>query len=163
MSGRTQRGRVVSLLLVYNLLRGLHILADMAWMAGLLYLPRLFVNHANVVRESEVDGVLKGMESRLYRLIMTPSMAAAWMFGLGLVLVDGSRRLGWSFLLEPWALTKGAGVLFLTGYHVFLGVHVRRFAEGRQSHGDRYWRILNELPFAAAIVMVLAVTTKCSA
>ena len=146
--------------LTYNLLRGVHILADIAWMAGLLYLPRLFVYHVKATQGSELDETLKTMERNLYRIIMTPAMAAAWVLGLSLIWFDGSRRLGWGFLHSPWMLTKLAGVVFLTGWHQFLGRGLRAFAEGRNTRTERFWRATNELPFLAAIIMVLAVTTK---
>lgn len=149
-------------LLTYNLLRGLHILADIAWMAGLLYLPRLFVNHVSARPGGELDTALKAMERKLYRLIMNPSMMVAWFLGLGLISFDGTTRLGWSFLTEPWALVKVSGAVLLTAYHIFLGRNVRRFASGTQTHGEKFWRAVNEIPFVLAIVMVLAVTTKWS-
>ncbi len=146
--------------LVYNLLRGLHILADIAWMAGLLYLPRLFVYHTKAATGSDMDQTFKDMERRLYRFIMNPAMGAAWILGLSLIWLDGQHRLGWSFLKSPWMMTKLSGVVLLTAWHLFLGRGVRAFAAGRDSHSERFWRITNEVPFVLAIVMVLAVTTK---
>ena len=146
--------------LIYNLLRGVHILADIAWMAGLLYLPRLFVYHVKATPGSELDETLKTMELKLYLIIMNPAMIAAWVMGLSLIWFDGSRRLGWGFLHSPWMLTKLTGVVFLTAWHHFLGRGLKAFAEGRNTRTGRFWRATNELPFLAAIVMVLAVTTK---
>lgn len=146
--------------LIYNLLRGLHILADIAWMAGLLYLPRLFAYHTKASPGSELDETFKVMERKLYGFIMNPAMAVAWGLGLSLIWFDGSHRLGWSFLHSPWMLTKLSGVVFLTLWHYFLGRGLKAFAEGRNSRSETFWRATNELPFLAAIVMVLAVTTK---
>jgi putative membrane protein len=146
--------------LIYNLLRGVHILADIAWMAGLLYLPRLFAYHSRAKPGSELDETFKGMEGKLYRIIMTPAMLAAWALGLSLIWFDGSRRLGWAFLHSPWMLTKLSGVAALTLWHMFLGRGLKAFAEGRNTRSERFWRATNELPFLAAIVMVLSVTTK---
>jgi putative membrane protein len=146
--------------LIYNLLRGLHILADIAWMAGLLYLPRLFIYHVKATPGSELDETLKTMERKLYGIIMNPAMVVAWVLGLSLIWFDGSRRLGWSFLYSPWMLAKLSGVVFLTVWHQFLGRGLRAFARGNNSRSEKFWRATNELPFLAAIVMVLSVTTK---
>jgi putative membrane protein len=146
--------------LIYNLLRGVHILADIAWMAGLLYLPRLFAYHVKAARGSEMDETFQTMERKLYRIIMNPAMAAAWTLGLTLIWFDGSRRLGWSFAHSPWMLTKLAGVAGLTTWHLFLGRSLRAFAKGENHRSERFWRATNEIPFLLAIVMVLAVTTK---
>ena len=143
----------------YDLLRGLHILAVIAWMAGLLYLPRLFAYHTQAASGSEMDSTFQTMESRLYRIIMGPAMVAAWIFGLALIWYDGQAR-GWSFLAQPWMVAKLVGVIFLTTWHHYLGAARRAFAEGRNRRSNRFWRMSNELPFLAAIVMVLSVTTE---
>jgi putative membrane protein len=143
----------------YDLVRGLHILAVIAWMAGLLYLPRLFAYHTKAQQGSEMDLTFQTMERKLLRIIMNPSFVLAWAFGLALIWIDGQVR-GWKFLAEPWMVAKLAGVLFLTAWHHYLGLARKAFAEGRNRRSDRYWRVVNELPFLAAIVMVLAVTTE---
>ncbi|MDB5449689.1 MAG: hypothetical protein JWQ52_817 [Phenylobacterium sp.] len=143
----------------YDLWRGLHILAVIAWMAGLLYLPRLFAYHANAAAGSEMDLTFQTMEAKLLRIIMNPAMIAAWIFGLTLIWVDGHIR-GWGFLAQPWMITKLAGVLFLTGWHAYLSQARKAFAAGRNTRSNKFWRMTNELPFLAAIVMVLAVTTE---
>lgn len=144
---------------VYNLLRGLHILAVIAWMAGLLYLPRLFAYHTRAAEGSEMDATFQTMEAKLLRIIMNPAMGAAWLLGLALIVSDAQRR-GWGFLAEPWMAAKLAGALFLTGWHNYLAVARKRFAVGANTRPERFWRMTNELPFLAAIVMVLAVTTE---
>jgi putative membrane protein len=143
----------------YDLVRGLHILAVIAWMAGLLYLPRLFAYHTGAKPGSEMDLTFQTMERKLLRIIMNPAFVLAWAFGLALIWIDGHLR-GWGFLAQPWMLAKLAGVLFLTGWHHHLGVARKAFAEGRNRRSNRYWRAVNELPFLAAILMVLAVTTE---
>lgn len=143
----------------YDLFRGLHILAVIAWMAGLLYLPRLYAYHTTATAGSEMDVTFQTMERKLYRIIMNPAMIAAWIFGLGLIWIDAKAR-GWGFLETPWMMAKLTGVVFLTGWHHFLGAARKRFAEGRNQRSGRFWRMTNELPFLAAIVMVLAVTTE---
>ena len=148
--------------MTYNLLRGLHILAVIAWMAGLLYLPRLFAYHVKASAGSEMDLTFQTMERKLYRFIMNPAMVAAFLFGCGLIWVDGQAR-GWGFLLQPWMITKLAGVVFLLWWHHFLGRARKAFAAGTNTRTEKFWRMTNELPFLAAIVMVLAVTLEFGA
>ncbi|MDB5445505.1 MAG: hypothetical protein JWQ97_822 [Phenylobacterium sp.] len=143
----------------YDLFRGLHILAVIAWMAGLLYLPRLFAYHTTATAGSEMDLTFQIMEAKLLKIIMNPAFVASWIFGLTLIWIDGHVR-GWSFLGQGWMVTKLAGVLFLTGWHHYLAVARKAFAEGRNRRSNRFWRMTNELPFLAAVVMVLAVTTE---
>ncbi len=147
-------------LLAYNLLRAFHILAVIAWMAGLLYLPRLFAYHTKAARGSELDATFQTMELKLFRIIMGPAMVAAWVFGAGLIWWDVANKFGWGFLLFPWMLTKIVGIVFLTWWHHFLGTARRRFAAGQNLRSEKFWRMTNELPFLAAIVMVIAVTTE---
>lgn len=143
----------------YDLLRGLHILAVIAWMAGLLYLPRLYAYHAAAAAGSEMDTTFQVMELKLLRIIMTPAMLASLVFGLGLILADSEIR-GWDFLLKPWMVTKLSGVVFLLGWHGFLASARRAFVEGRNQRSAKFWRMTNELPFIAAIIMVLSVTLE---
>lgn len=143
----------------YDLWRGLHIVAVIAWMAGLLYLPRLFAYHSAAVQGSELDGTFQLMEAKLLRIIMNPAMVAVWIFGLTLVWVDGKAR-GWGVFAQPWMLVKLAGVLFLTVWHHYLALARKAFAQGRNRRSNRFWRMTNELPFVAAIAMVLAVTLE---
>ena len=143
----------------YDLLRGLHILAVIAWMAGLLYLPRLFAYHTRATPGSELDITFQTMELKLYRIIMNPAMVAAFLFGVALIWVDGKAR-GWGFLLQPWMITKLTGVVFLLWWHHFLGTARKAFARHENRRSEKFWRMTNELPFLAAIVMVLAVTTE---
>ncbi len=150
----------MSAYLLYNLLRGTHILADIAWMAGLLYLPRLFVYHTKAAPGSELDATLTVMEAKLYGFIMTPAMVVAWILGLALITLDGAQRLGWGFLLAPWAVVKLSGAVALTAWHLFLGRSRRAFAGGRNVRSERFWRAVNEVAFVLAIIMVLSVTTK---
>ena len=146
--------------MTYDLLRGLHILAVIAWMAGLLYLPRLFAYHTRAVAGSEMDTTFQTMEIKLYRIIMNPAMVAAWLFGLGLIWVRSDGLKQPAFLHAPWMLTKFAGIVFMTWWHHFLGRARKRFAAHANTRTEKFWRAVNELPFLAAIVMVLAVTTE---
>jgi putative membrane protein len=143
----------------YDLLRGLHILAVIAWMAGLLYLPRLYAYHAVATPGSEMDATFQVMELKLLRIIMTPAMLASLVFGLLLIWADSEIR-GWAFLLQLWMVTKLLGVVFLLGWHGFLAGARRAFAQGRNHRSGKFWRMTNELPFIAAIIMVLSVTLE---
>jgi putative membrane protein len=144
----------------YDLVRGLHIISVIAWMAGMMYLPRLFAYHAAAAPGSEMDRTFQTMERKLYRIIMGPAMVAAFVLGLGLIWIDGTARLGWGFLARPWMVTKLAGVVFMIGWHHFLGAARKRFAAGTNQRSARFWKMTNELPFIAAIIMVIAVTTE---
>jgi putative membrane protein len=144
----------------FDLIRGLHIIAVIAWMAGMLYLPRLFAYHTQAARGSEMDLTFQTMEVKLLRIIINPAMALTWTFGVLLILADSQIR-GWQFLTQPWMLTKLAGVLFLSGWHGFLAKARKEFAAGANARSQKFWRATNELPFIAAIIMVLAVTTEC--
>ena len=148
---------------LYNLLRALHILAVIAWMAGLLYLPRLFAYHARVQAGSEMDATFQVMEGKLLRIIMNPAMAAAWVFGLGLMALRTGGFDDLALLLQPWMVTKLAGVVALTWWHHHLARARKAFAAGRNTRSERFWRMTNELPFLAAVVMVLAVTLEFGA
>jgi putative membrane protein len=143
----------------YDLLRGLHILAAIAWMAGLLYLPRLYVYHCGAAPGSEMDATFKVMERRLLRGIMNPAQGATFLFGIGLILADATIR-GWGFLAQPWMLAKLAGIVFLAVWHGYLAKARLRFEAGTNTRSEKFWRATNELPFLAAIIMVIAVTTE---
>ena len=143
----------------FNLIRGLHILAVIAWMAGMLYLPRLFVYHTRAIPGGELDTTLKEMELKLMRIILNPAMTVAFLLGLTLIYLDSQVR-GWGFLLKPWMLTKIAGLFVLTGWHGYLSASRRRFEAGANQRSERFWRMTNEIPFVAAIFIVLSVTTK---
>lgn len=147
--------------MTYGILLGLHILAVIAWMAALLYLPRLFAYHTRAEAGSQMDETFQIMEAKLQSMIMGPAMIAVLVLGAALVWWDATRQAwGWGFLLRPWMLTKLAGVAFLIGWHHFLIVERKKIASGRSVRTERFWRAVNEIPFLAAIVIVLSVTTK---
>ena len=143
----------------FNLLRGLHILAVIAWMAGMLMLPRIFVYHMSAEPGSRMDATFKLAELRILRIIINPAMILTLVFGLGLILADSQIR-GWGFLLKPWMLTKLAALLFLFSWHGFMAGARRKFASDQNTRPEKFWRMTNELPFIAAIIIVLSVTTK---
>jgi putative membrane protein len=139
----------------YPWIKALHILAVIAWMAGLLYLPRLFVYHATVRPGSEAAEIFKTMERRLERAIMTPAMIATWLFGLLLAGTPGivDWRMGWL----PAKLAFVAG---LTAFHFWLRRHRLAFAADRNRHSARFYRVINELPTVALIAIVILVVVK---
>ncbi|WP_339932630.1 CopD family protein [uncultured Brevundimonas sp.] len=148
----------------YDLARGLHILAVIAWMAGMLFLPRLFAYDAEQAGKpeplrSEMQALLRGWQVRLLRIIVNPAMILAFVFGGWLIWIDGTAR-GWGFLLEPWMVTKLAGVVALSAWHGFLAGERKRIAAGTSTRSGRFWRMTNEIPFVIAIIMVLSVTIE---
>lgn len=144
----------------YDLVRGLHILAVIAWMAGMLYLPRLYVYHTRATPGSEMDETFKIMERKLLRLIINPSMIVAWLLGLYLIWIRSGGFQDASFLHTPWMAVKLAGALLLSAWHGYLSKARRRFQAGTNARSERFWRATNEIPFVLAVVMVLAVTTE---
>lgn len=139
---------------MYLWLKAFHIISVITWFAGIFYLPRLFVYHASA--EDEISNArFKVMEDKLYRLIMTPSMLVSLGLGLGM-LAQGWAALSTSY----WIWIKLALVLGLVGYHLNCGRMVRLFAEDRQQHSERYFRIYNELPVLLLIPVVLLVVIK---
>ncbi len=143
----------------YDLLRGLHIIAVIAWMAGMLYLPRLFVYHTRAERGSQMDETFQEMERKLLRIIINPSMVATWIFGLMLIAANGVNR-GWDFLGQPWMIIKLVLVFAMSGWHGFLAGARRRFEAGTNARSEKFWRMTNEIPFLMAVIIVLAVTTE---
>jgi putative membrane protein len=144
----------------YNLLIGLHIIAVIAWMAGLMMLPRLYAYHTETAPPgSEFDAHFTRWEGKLVKIILNPAMILVWLLGLSLIYVDSQIR-GVSVLAEPWMLTKIVGIVFMTSWHHVLTRARKGFMAGRRDRTAKFWRMTNELPFLAAIVMVLAVTTK---
>ena len=150
---------------MFDLLRGLHIIAMIAWMSGMMYLPRLFAYHTETAPPgSEFDAHFQVWEAKLLRIIVNPAMVITWL--LGLALIDNHVRAmgqGWAFVTQPWMLVKLAGAVFLTGWHGFLAGARRRLAAGARRRSGRFWRATNEIPFVVAAVMVLAVTLEFGA
>ena len=139
----------------YPWLKALHIIAVIAWMAGLLYLPRLFVYHAGAPVGSDQAGMLAVMERRLFRGIMVPSLVMTYGFGLLLVSVPGV--VNWQ---QRWIWAKLALVLLLTAFHFALDMWRRIFAAGQIPHSARFFRAANELPTLAMIAIVVLVVVK---
>ena len=139
--------------MVYLWIKALHVVAIIAWMAALLYLPRLFVYHCSAPVGSIQSETFKIMERRLLRAIMTPAMIVVWLTGLYLVWTGGFYKAGWFHV-------KFLFVLLLSGVHGKMSAIVRGFAEDRNAKSDRYYRILNEVPTVAMIVIVAMVIVK---
>lgn len=148
----------------YDIARGLHILAVIAWMAGLLFLPRLYAYDAEQALKpeplkSEMQTLLRLWQARLMKIILNPAAALALIFGAWLIHLDVQMR-GAAFLAEPWMVTKLVGVVLLFGWHGFLSAQRKRIAAGTSTKSSKFWRMTNEIPFVLAIIMVLSVTTE---
>lgn len=137
----------------YLWVKALHVIAIIAWMAGMLYLPRLFVYHTMAEKGSVQSETFKVMERRLLRAIINPAMVTAWVAGLWLAQDAG-------FWSQTWLHTKLALVAGLSGVHGYFAIAVRRFAEDRNTVSQRNWRILNEVPTLLMIGIVLLVILK---
>jgi putative membrane protein len=139
----------------YPWLKALHIIAVIAWMAGLLYLPRLFVYHAEAPAGSDKAVTFTVMERRLMRGIMIPALAMTYLFGIGLAAMPGMVDWG-----RGWIWAKLGLVLLLTLFHGVLERWRRDFVAGRNAHPARFYRIVNELPTLAMIAIVILVVVK---
>ncbi|WP_273498851.1 protoporphyrinogen oxidase HemJ [Lentibacter algarum] len=141
---------------LYPWTKSLHIMSIMAWMAGLFYLPRLFVHHTEQsTAGDEKDTLFQMMELKLFKLIMNPSMISTWVFGLCLVFTPGI--VDWS---SVWPWTKAISVLAMTWFHHWLGLRRKDFVSGSNTRTGRTYRMMNELPTVLMIVIVLSVVVK---
>ena len=139
----------------YPWLKALHIIAVITWMAGLLYLPRLFVYHAEAPARSNRAATFEIMERRLMRGIMMPALVMTYLFGIALLATPGI--VDWR---QGWIWAKLALVLLLTVFHGLLERWRRDFAAGRNAHRARFYRIVNELPTLAMVAIVILVVVK---
>lgn len=141
----------------YPWTKSLHVMAVIAWMAGLFYLPRLYVYHVEQAKAGgEVDQVFAVMETRLLRVIMNPSMILAWAAGLALVMTPQAGV----YADEPWVWTKSASVLAMTWFHMWLAARRKDFVAGRNTLTGRQYRMMNEVPTLLMVVIVLSVIVK---
>ncbi len=138
----------------YLLFKSLHLIAVVSWMAGLLYLPRIFVYHSEADHESQKK-VFKTMERKLYNYIMMPAMLLSWLFGILLI-----HSLGFSIFFELWMQLKTSLVIILTFYHFLLGKYLEEFAIDNNTKPSKYFRIINEVPTIILIVVVFLVIFK---
>ena len=147
---------MTALIHLYPWLKAAHVISMVAWMAGLFYLPRLFVYHAETAETgSQLDETFRVMEARLMRVIMRPAMIATWIFGLAL-LVSGAV----DFRNDLWIYPKLIAVAALTGFHEWLAGRQRDFATGRNRVSGRSYRIANELPTLALVIIVVMVIVR---
>ncbi|MBY6155745.1 CopD family protein [Pseudooceanicola nitratireducens] len=133
----------------------LHIMSVIAWMAGIFYLPRLFVHHVEQADNAQTDELFQMMERKLLKLIMNPASIATWIFGLMLVFTPGIVDWG---MVWPW--TKAAGVITMTWFHHWLGKRRKDLAAGTNTVTGRQYRMMNELPTLLMILIVLSVVVK---
>lgn len=135
-------------------IKALHVIAVIAWMAGILYLPRLFVYHANAAPGSETSELFKVMERRLANAIMTPAMIATWVFGLWLLALNPA------WFSDPWMHVKLSAVLLMTVAHGALSRWRKAFARDANTRPSKFFRIFNEIPTVLMIVIVIMVIGK---
>ena len=141
---------------LYPLVKTLHVVSIIAWMAGLLYLPRLMVYHVeNAQVSNEMDATFQMMERRLFQLIMTPAMIAAWLFGILLALTP--YVINWQ---QAWPWVKLVSVFLMTGFHHWLGARCKDFIRGENTISGRQYRLVNEVPTVLMIVIVVSVIVK---
>ena len=139
---------------LYLLFKSLHLIAVISWMAGLLYLPRIFVYHSEVSHQFQND-VFKTMERKLYNYIMMPAMLLSWLFGVLLI-----HSLGFSVFVELWMQIKTVAVVILTYYHFLLGKYLNDFAIDSNKKTSKFFRIMNEVPTIILIVVIFVVVFK---
>ena len=140
---------------LYLVFKALHLIVVISWMAGLLYLPRIFVYHSENINEKNMCDTFKIMEFKLYNYIMMPAMILSWIFGLILI---GS--IGFDQLKSTWLILKLVLVTILTVYHFFLGNCVSQFKKDKNKHSSRFFRIFNEIPTILLIFIVFIVVFK---
>ena len=139
----------------YLTLKALHLIAVISWMAGLLYLPRIFVYHAEKSSEINVSEVFKTMEFKLYNYIMMPAMILSWLFGFLLI-----HSIGLEVFSNLWMILKLVFVILLTIYHFFLGKCVQLFYLNKNDKSSKFYRIINEVPTILLILIVFIVIFK---
>ena len=136
---------------LYNWVKTIHVVFMVAWMAGLLYVPRLFVYHKENYENNSIKQVFKVMEKRLFYFIATPSMAIVWLSGLYLGSILG---------FDLWLLIKIGLVFLMTLFHIFIGIHLNRFKMEKQIKSAKFFRLINEIPFFLLLFIVILVIFK---
>jgi len=142
----------------YLLFKSIHLIAVISWMAGLLYLPRIFVYHSEAAQNNKSEDLIetfKVMERRLFVYIMNPAMIVSWIFGMLLIHTIGMDNFG-----SLWLQLKLVFVIILTVYHFFLFQCLRKFAENMNTYSSKFYRIINEIPTVLLIGIVLVVVFK---
>ena len=139
----------------YLLFKSLHLISVISWMAGLLYLPRIFVYHSQYSTKPIISDVFKTMERKLFFYIMTPAMTLSWLFGLLLI-----HEIGFVQLSSLWLQLKLILVLILTGYHFYLGVLLNKFKIDQNQKSSKFYRYINEIPTLLLILIIFIVIFK---
>ena len=139
----------------YLLFKSLHLIAVISWMAGLLYLPRIFVYHAENINDQNSINIFKIMEKKLYFYIMMPAMILSWVFGLILISI-----IGFDVLSTTWIQLKLIFVVLLSFYHFYLGHFLSKLKSGQNTKTSRFFRIINEVPTILLILIVFIVIFK---
>mgnify|MGYP003387998675 CR=1 FL=1 len=140
---------------LYLLFKSLHLIALISWMAGLLYLPRIFVYHSEINENKEQKKTFEVMERKLFNYIMMPAMIATWLFGLFLIHI-----VGINIFSELWMQIKGILILILTYYHFYLGKCVRLFSINQNNKSSKFYRVINEVPTVLLIIIIFLVVFK---
>jgi putative membrane protein len=140
---------------IYLAYKALHLIAVISWMAGLLYLPRIFVYHTENQSDKNISRVFKTMERKLYFYIMTPAMITSWIFGLLLI-----SSIGFEQLSTYWLKAKLVLVLLLTIYHFYLGVFLKKFKIDINTKSSKFFRFFNEVPTILLILIIFIVIFK---
>ena len=139
----------------YLLFKSLHLIAVISWMAGLLYLPRIFVYHVENFQKKETTEIFETMERKLYFYIMRPAMIISWLFGILLI-----YQIGFESFSQLWLQLKIFFVIILTIYHEYLGKCLASLRDGSNSKSSRFYRIINEIPTILLILIVFIVIFK---
>ena len=139
----------------YLLFKSLHLIAVISWMAGLLYLPRIFVYHVENINDQNIANIFKTMEKKLYFYIMVPAMVLSWIFGLILIFI-----IGFDVLLATWIQFKLIFVILLTFYHFYLGQCRNNLVFGKNNKTSKFFRMINEIPTILLILIVFIVVFK---
>ena len=139
----------------YLLFKSLHLISVISWMAGLLYLPRIFVYHAENSSEKKTSEIFKTMERKLFFYIMTPAMILSWIFGVILIHSVGFQQIG-----QTWMILKIIFVTILTLYHFYLGKILAQFKIDQNVNSHKFYRFINEIPTLLLILIVFVVVFK---
>ena len=140
---------------IYLFFKSLHLLSVISWMAGLLYLPRIFVYHAENSSEKKTSEIFKTMERKLFFYIMTPAMILSWIFGVILIHSIGFQEIG-----QTWMILKIIFVIILTLYHFYLGKILTQFKIDQNVYSHKFYRLINEIPTLLLILIVFVVIFK---
>lgn len=139
--------------MLYDWIKALHVISVIAWMAGMFYLPRLYIYHVDAAKGSVQSETFKVMERRLLRAIIDPAMAASWIFGLTLAWLG-------DYWLQPWFIAKFLLVLAMSALHGFYARWRRHFADDANIHSAKFYRVMNEVPTLLMIGIVILVIVK---